>query len=299
MSGEEPQPLTRRELRERRLAAEAGKDGAKAAPKSTVSTPEEKAPNAQPVFFAPEDVRPSEPEHNSGPATRRQRRIDAAKAKAAGAPPRADNAEKLDASHVDLSKLKQDGPVTNHFAKIREKSRGDEPKRIVPANDEDGHDSDPKATPTQAEKDLFNTGLNSPDTRSVHVVMPKPSAAQQNFDAEDDPEPSDEFGASKARYETRAQLRQRQAKQNRKDLKASSTAPDRTETATPSPAKPVAVTNTGTPEPFKASGAQGLEPLGFMDGGGARARRQYVLSVSALSLGVLTFIVGLIMMLTR
>lgn len=310
MSGDEAQPLTRRELRERRLAAEAARGRGSALPEAAVTTadaPAEAKPavptaaaakdvTEPPAIFAPEEIREnSEAAAEPGPVTRRQRRIDAAKAKAAGVEAKTEGPADVDTSHVDLSKLKQESPVTDHFAKIREKSAGDE--GFVPANDEDVHDADPQAEPDQAQKDLFNTGLNSPETRSVNLVMPQPAPAQRNFASEDDGTPDEEFGASKARFESRAQVRERQSKQGRNDFTQPQSARERLAASNPDKSK--AGSRNGTPEPFRASGAQGLEPLGFMDGGGARARRQFVLSVGALSVGVLTFIVGLIMMLTR
>lgn len=298
MSGEEAQPLTRRELRERRLAAEAAKTRGEAKPEASVTTEEAPAPAESPSIFAPEEIRETESAKTPGPVTRRQRRIDAAKAKAAGVEAKTEGPEDVDTSHVDLSKLKQDAPVTDHVQKIREKTGGEGTEGFVPANDEDVHDADPLAEPDRAQKNLFNTGLNTPDTRSVNVVMPQPAPAQRNFASEDDGTPDEEFGASKARFETRAQVRERQSKQGRKDFTPSTSARERLAASNPEKSAASTIRN-GTPEPFKAASAQGLEPLGFMDGGGARARRQFVLSVSALSVGVLTFIVGLIMMLSR
>ncbi|APF40012.1 hypothetical protein [Neomicrococcus aestuarii] len=323
MSGENPQPLTRRELRERRQAAEAARARGGALPETSTTAPaapladraetvESDSKTPASVTSAADvsestDAVAADTSDSVGPITRRQRRIEAAKKPRSAAKSlhsaTADETQDVDTSHVDLSKLKQGSPVTGRMYKIREKARDTE--NFVAANDEDVHDADPQATPDQAQKDLFNTGLNSPDTRSVHVVMPQP--AQRNFASEDEAdlaaaEAEEEFGASKARFESRAEVRRRQLKPVRKDVSPSQSARARmaaaagssaTGTSTPS------ARNSGTPEPFQASLAQGLEPLGFMDGGGARARRQFVISVAALSVGLLTFIVGLTMILTR
>ncbi|MGG5753723.1 hypothetical protein ACQ3I4_14025 [Zafaria sp. Z1313] len=282
--GDDPSPMTRRELRLRALAAA----------RAAMQEPGTAVGGTGPATQDDDGATPADPgggpaggasdDAGAAPVGEGQMSVEEALA-ARRAAAVGDGAEGPAASETGLIDLEVLARQREHAARAAIINRRvAERRRLEAANSQrlEQVRSDPftgamnQLRDARAERELANTGVHGPLTSGVSIELPRAAMADaRRLDADRSATTGHGTGAEADAVEGGAVVPGRP------------TADADTPRVVPASEQDAA--------PVQARSAQGLEPLDYLTAGGRRANRVLLLSVAALALGAATFLAGLVL----